>query len=251
MAPFHIRSGKPLHEITGATWSQVIADYLYRIMAEDVNVVAITPAMISGSKLEKIFHDFPNRAFDVGIAKNMQLLLRRAWLWQEKKPFLTMYSSFLQRAYDQINHDLARMDLGVVLGSIAPGWSGQTVRHIMEFLTRVSSNLSRIWSSLHLLRAKEAGWYLKQAFQKENGIHCIRYSKHIACDHLPFTRPAYPGQWQVMTDRHASNLLITYGYMVEEAVAFVETNDLDMDVVNARYLKPLDQPFLKAGLSKP
>ena len=245
VAPFHIRSGKPLHEITGATWSQVIADYLYRIMAEDVNVVAITPAMISGSKLEKIFHDFPNRAFDVGIAEEHAATFAAGLAVAGKKPFLTMYSSFLQRAYDQINHDLARMDLGVVLGIDRAGLvgaDGETHHGVFDpGILKPIPNLELFTPAT----AKEAGWYLKQAFQKENGIHCIRYSKHIACDHLPFTRPTYPGQWQVMTDRHASNLLITYGYMVEEAVAFVETNDLDMDVVNARYLKPLDQPFLK------
>lgn len=248
VSPFNIRSGKPIHEVKGATWSQVISDHLYKVMEEDANVVAITPAMISGSKLEKVFHDFPNRSFDVGIAEEHAATFAAGLAISGKKPFLTMYSSFLQRAYDQINHDLARMNLSVVLGIDRAGLvgaDGETHHGVFDpGILKPIPNLELFTPAT----AQEAGWYLKQAFKKENGVHCIRYSKHVACQTLPFKKPTYLGQWQVMTENKSNNLFITYGYMVEEATRFVQEQKLDLDVVNARYLKPLDLPFLKEAL---
>ena len=94
-------------------------------METDKNIVTITPAMINGSKLEKIFKDFPNRSIDTGITESFATTLACAIALNNKKVFLPIYSSFLQRAYDNINHDIARMNAHVVIGIDRAGLVGE------------------------------------------------------------------------------------------------------------------------------
>ena len=91
-------------------------------MKKDRDIVTITPAMINGSKLEEIFKEFPNRSIDTGITESFATTLACAISLNDKKVFLPIYSSFLQRAYDNINHDIARMNTHVIIG----------VRHTMS-----------------------------------------------------------------------------------------------------------------------
>lgn len=123
--PFDRQTGRFIQSSEALSYSQLIADEVYRHMRQDKDIVAITPAMISGSKMEKIFHDFKERAFDVGIAEEHACTFAAGLAISGKKPFLSIYSSFLQRAYDQLNHDIARMNLPVVLGIDRAGLVGR------------------------------------------------------------------------------------------------------------------------------
>ena len=86
--------------------SEVVSNTIYEFMESDKDLVTITPAMINGSKLEKIFSDFPKRSIDTGITESFATTLACSIALNNKKVFLPIYSSFLQRAYDNINHDI-------------------------------------------------------------------------------------------------------------------------------------------------
>ncbi len=96
------------------SWSEVISDSLIRLMNKDI--VVITPAMESGSKLTKFRQMFPNNFLDVGIAEEHALLLASGLSLEGKIPFVSIYSSFLQRGYDEILHDIARINNHVIIG---------------------------------------------------------------------------------------------------------------------------------------
>lgn len=87
-----------------------------------------------GSKLENFAKEFPDRMFDVGIAEQHATTMAAGLATQKMKPFLAIYSTFLQRAYDQVLHDVCRQNLNVFLLLIGRGWSVQMGKHIKVFL---------------------------------------------------------------------------------------------------------------------
>ena len=124
VAPFDYREGIRSKESSMISWSEVVARHIEKWMYEDQDIVTITPAMISDSCLRHIFDTFPDRAFDVGIAEEHAMTFAAGLSNAQKKPFITIYSSFLQRAYDQINHDIARMQLPCLIGVDRSGLVG-------------------------------------------------------------------------------------------------------------------------------
>ncbi len=97
---------------------------------EDGRIVAITPAMPVGSKLEGFAKEFPDRMFDVGIAEQHAATMAAAMAMQGMKPFLAIYSTFLQRAYDQVVHDICRQNANVFIELTVQDSLAQMERHI-------------------------------------------------------------------------------------------------------------------------
>ena len=123
--PYKIENGAFVKsEATGPAWSSLIAETVRKIAHENERVVTITPAMPVGSKLQGIQQDFPNRFFDVGIAEQHAATMAAGLATQNMKPFLAIYSTFLQRAYDQVLHDIARPNLNVFIGIDRAGLVG-------------------------------------------------------------------------------------------------------------------------------
>lgn len=107
------------------SWSRVISDAILEKMDKDNRIVTITPAMIGGSQLEKIFDKYPSRSFDVGIAEQHASMFAAGLALDGMHPFLSIYSTFSQRAYDQFNHDISRMNLPIVIGLDRAGLVGE------------------------------------------------------------------------------------------------------------------------------
>src|SRR5699024_9529122 len=115
--PYKIETGDFIKSAASApSWSGLIADTVLDIAKTDERVVAVTPAMPVGSKLEGFQKTYPNRFFDVGIAEQHATTMAAGLATQGMKPFLAIYSTFLQRAYDQALHDIARQNLNVMIG---------------------------------------------------------------------------------------------------------------------------------------
>lgn len=130
---------------TGPAWSSLIAESVRKCMREDERIVTITPAMPVGSKLEGIQRDFPQRFFDVGIAEQHAATMAAGLATQEMKPFLAIYSTFLQRAYDQVLHDIARPNLNVFIGIDRAGLvgaDGETHQGVFDIAFYVISRTS-------------------------------------------------------------------------------------------------------------
>lgn len=112
---FDIANGKPLAATNGIGFSDLAASYIYEILKKDPLAYLISPAMVYGSKLNRCFEDFKDRTIDVGISEEHAITFAAGLALKGFHPIISIYSTFLQRSYDELLHDLARMNLGVII----------------------------------------------------------------------------------------------------------------------------------------
>ncbi len=227
------------------SYSQIISETLVRLAKEDETICAITPAMIQGSKLEKFFALYPKRSFDTGIAEEHAATLAASLALNGLKPFISLYSSFLQRSYDQINHDIARMNCPVVIGIDRAGLVGEdgaTHHGVFDVgLLRAIPNLT-IASPKDAIEAQNL---LYTAF-KSNIPFAIRYPRGSAFyEELDKFKLIPVGSWEIFGDlKSAKGVIIANGPIVDRLVEKIQFNKLKIAIVNARYIKPLDTKML-------
>ena len=248
VSSFDPKSGKTLAQMPPqhASWSEVIAEALIEAAKQDERILALTPAMISGSKLNKFFSMFPERSFDCGIAEEHCVTLAAALAQSGMRPFVSVYSSFMQRAYDQIQQDAARMDLPVVFGIDRCGLvgeDGETHHGVFDI------SMLRAIPNLILSQPKdsrEAQALLKTAFA-QNHPFAIRYPRGSVKFQFDREIQAIPvGSWTIHETTSKDRIvLISYGSDVDKMIAKAEVNQLPVSVVNARFFKPLDEQMLQ------
>lgn len=224
--------------------SEIVSKTVHEFMETDENLVTITPAMISGSKLEQIFTDFPNRSIDTGITESFATTLACAISLNNKKVFLPIYSSFLQRAYDNINHDIARMNAHVVIGidrAGIVGEDGDTHHGIFDisFLNSIPNLVICMGKDSEEIRN-----LLYTGFYKQSKPFCIRYERSS----LPFSKTPFKeipvGTWEYLQKiEKCQNTIISYGTDVSKI--YEEFKDKKVNIINARYIKPIDKECLK------
>ena len=228
------------------SWSEIIARTLVQLAYDDKDIVAITPAMLTGSKLDVFEKRFPNRIFDTGIAEEHATTFAAGLAATGKKPFLSLYSTFLQRSYDQINHDIARMSLPVVIGVDRAGIVGEDgPTHQGVFDISLLNNIP----NMTIVQPKdmvEAQNLLFSSFQYKSPV-AIRYprgsSYFKAVEQFELIKKA---TWtKVYWPEKVEAVLIAYGPDVDKFVARIEANKFNYGVINARFIKPLDQEMLK------
>ncbi len=228
------------------SWSQVISETLVRLAKTNPKIVAITPAMTQGSKLENFFTAYPDRSFDCGIAEEHAATFAAGLAVAGYRPFISLYSTFLQRSYDQINHDITRMDLPVVIGidrSGLVGEDGPTHHGIFDV------GILRPLPNLIIAQPKdafEAQNLLYTAFEQAHPF-ALRYPRGNAIfkENTTFT-PIEIGTWTSDKPIEESKLaVITYGPDVDKVSQKAEINHLNISVINARFIKPLDVDMLQ------
>lgn len=249
VGPFEPRTGTMLSKTNEGykSWSEVISDTLIRLAKTNEDIVAITPAMISGSKLGKFFEQFPQRSFDCGIAEEHAMTFAAGLAASKKRPFISIYSSFLQRAYDQINHDVARMKLPVVIGIDRCGLVGEDGEtHHGVFDIALLRNLP----SMILAQPKdatEAQQMLYTAFAQDEAPFALRYPRgSVRYEEVKEWKPIVIGSWESISVHGGKDaIVITYGSDVDKVVRKAEVNELSIEVINARFFKPLDEDLLE------
>lgn len=246
VAPFDPNSGKPLAALPAGhcSWSEAIARILCDLARDDRDIVAITPAMKAGAKLDGFAREFPQRFFDCGIAEEHAMTFAAGLAASSKRPFISVYSSFLQRAYDQINHDVARMKLPVVIGIDRCGLVGEDgeTHHGVFDITMLHAIPNLIMAQPK--DVQEARALMKTAFSCAQPF-CIRYPRGS----VPYTKeegePAPVGTWtRWAPQREARVCVISYGSDIDRIISKVRANDMPVEIVNARYFKPLDEAML-------
>lgn len=241
-------SGKSLTMLpTGhLSWSEVISNTLMRLAADNEDIVAITPAMIGGSKLQNFFDAYPDRSFDCGIAEEHAMTFAASLALNGKRPFLSIYSSFLQRAYDQVSHDVARMHLPVVIGIDRAGLvgeDGETHHGVFDIA------MLRPLPNMVIAQPKdsnEAQAMLALAFHQDSPF-AIRYPR----GNVPFTPINLDacdmkiGTWTIWESEEPSKVIvISYGPDVDRIIAKAKVNNKHITIVNARFFKPIDEDML-------
>ena len=251
VGPFEIETGKMLgSKDNKVSWSDVITKHLIKIAKNDKKIVAITPAMANGSKLNAFKEMYPKRFIDVGIAEEHALVLANAFALEGEKPFVAIYSTFLQRGYDEIQQDIARMQGHVVIGidrAGIVGEDGETHQGIYDIaLLNNIPNLIIMAPS----DSKMAGKMLYTAFNQDLPV-AIRYSKgKIEYQDIKYEKIEI-GKWKVssyLEKRSCDGYLISYGDFFREALAIEEAlrkKNIYLQVINAMFIKPMDERILK------
>lgn len=227
------------------SYSQIISETLVRLAKEDETICALTPAMIQGSKLEKFFALYPKRSFDCGIAEEHAMTLAASLSLSGMKPFISIYSSFIQRAYDQVNHDVARMNCPVVIGidrSGLVGEDGPTHHGVFDV------GLLRAIPNMVIAMPKDAIEVQNMVYSafKSNQPYAIRYPRGSALfEEVDSFKLIHQGEWELFGNlKEAKGILIANGPIVDKFIERINFNKLKVCVVNARFIKPLDEKML-------
>ena len=246
VSPFNVRSGELLKQLPEnvVSWSQWISDTVLKLAQDNDDIIAITPAMITGSKLENFQKKFPKRLIDCGIAEDHAAILANGLACAGKRPFLAIYSSFLQRAYDPINHDICRMDLPVVIGIDRAGLVGEDgATHHGCFDIQLLRSLPNMILS-QPKDAQEAQNLLYTAFLQKHPF-AIRYPRGNIEKTDAEMEEIEIGSWsEYQTSDQVELYVIAYGGDVDAIYSKAKVNHLKIAVINARFLKPLDTIML-------
>ncbi|WP_017186563.1 1-deoxy-D-xylulose-5-phosphate synthase [Alkalibacillus haloalkaliphilus] len=250
VGPYKIESGESVKKSSGGPgWSKVVSDTLMQVADHDEEVVAITPAMTVGSKLEDFKSKFPDRLFDVGIAEQHATTVAGGLATQGMKPFLSIYSTFLQRGFDQVVHDVCRQNLNVAFGIDRAGLvgaDGETHQGVFDIsFLRHLPNMTIMMPK----DAQECQDMVYTSLNHQDGPIAVRYPRGNAKDHpVEGQYEMVPvGTWEVLKEGN-DLVILTFGTMIEramEAAANLEKEDISVRVVNARFIKPLDANMLR------
>ena len=248
--PFCIETGEKISKNDNLiTWSEVISNHLIELTRKYKKINVITPAMAGGSKLLKYKELFPNNFLDVGIAEEHALVLANGMSIGGLIPIVTIYSTFLQRGYDEVLHDICRMNTHVIIGIDRcgiVGEDGETHNGVFDlsFLLPIPNIVIATPKD-----SIEAGNLLYTAINN-NKPFCIRYSK----DKLEYNKKDYKmikiGSWEKLTEGKDA-VLISYGYLLNKAILVKDKlkDKIDISIVNARFQKPIDEDMFKELLN--
>jgi 1-deoxy-D-xylulose-5-phosphate synthase len=242
--PGKFNPAEGLKSSTGAkpTYSQIFGDWLCDMAAQDARVVAITPAMREGSGMVKYSELFPERYFDVGIAEQHAVTFAAGVACEGMRPVLAIYSTFLQRGYDQLIHDVAIQNLPVLFaldrGGLVGG-DGATHNGAFDYAyLRTVPNLTLMAPS----DADECRQMLYTGIQ-HNGPSSVRYPRGAALGEAKKEMKAIPlGKGEVRRSGKRVAIL-AFGAMLKPALEAGEA--LDATVVNMRFVKPLDLALIE------
>ncbi len=244
--PFDVETGLPLSPKTKSSYTDVFSTVMCKLGDRDQNIVAITAAMPDGTGLKRFRNLYPDRFFDVGIAEEHAVTFAAGLAAGGMCPVVAIYSSFLQRAYDQILHDVCIQNLHVIFAIDRAGLvgsDGETHQGIFDL-----SYLSSI-PNMHIMAPKNK-WELSDmlkfavAFQ---GPIALRYPRGEAYDELrEYREPIQFGkaEW-IYHERGIA--LVAVGSMVKTALAVRGTltqKGFACSVINARFVKPVDTEIL-------
>jgi len=244
--PFDIATGKLKKEKIYPSYTDVFSKELCLLAEKDPRIVAVTAAMTDGTGLKRFQKQYPNRFFDVGIAEQHAVTSAAGMAAAGLKPVVAVYSSFLQRGYDQIVHDVCLQNLPVVFAIDRAGLvgsDGETHQGIFDlsYLTSIP-NMS--------VMAPKNLWELRQelAFAMNyDGPIAIRYPRGVAYRGLKeFDAPIEYGKGEMIYEGEGIALLAV-GSMVSTAEHIREklrNEGLDAALANARFVKPLDYELI-------
>ncbi len=247
--PFDVRTGLPRKEKQGETYTDVFSQVMMELAQTHPELVAVTAAMPDGTGLTPFGKAYPRRFFDVGIAEQHGVTFAAGMAAGGLRPVVAVYSSFLQRAYDQILHDVCIQNLPVIFAVDRAGLvgsDGETHQGIFDL-----SYLSEI-PNMTIIAPKNK-YELKEAFRHAitlNGPAAIRYPRGLASEGLAeYHAPFIYGKSELI---HSGSEIafLAVGSMAETAWQVKERlrteRGIDATLVNVRFVKPLDTVILDA-----
>lgn len=243
VTPFNVKTGvsdkKPGNRVS---YTNIFSDWINRAASKNSNFVAITPAMREGSGLVEFENNYPDRFFDVGIAEQHSLTLAAGLAVGGLKPIVAIYSTFLQRAYDQLIHDINLQNLNVMFAIDRAGLvgaDGETHHGIYDIsFMRILPNIVLMTPS----NEEEMQLMLNTGLNYK-GISAVRYprgntngSKKISCDDLLTI-----GKSKIINEGQSIAILV-FGVLLNNVIDISEK--LSLTLVDMRFAKPLDHEVI-------
>jgi len=243
VGPFDKETGTFTKKDSSPSATAVFSEALYNLALKDEKVVGVTAAMPSGTGIDKLMAEFPNRFWDVAIAEQHAVTSMAAMAKDGFKPFVTIYSTFLQRGFDQIIHDVCLMNLGVtfaidragIVGADGETHQGQFDISFLRFLPNMTLVAPRDSRTLEL----------SLKFGANLGSPCaIRYPRG-ALKELPYpSTPFIYGKGEILKAGSSSIAFLGYGAGVSRGNDTANLLDIDITIVDLRFVKPLDKELL-------
>lgn len=244
VTPFNLKTGLVSGKKAATpTYTEVFSTWLCDMAALDQRLVGITPAMREGSGLVKFAEQYPERYFDVGIAEQHAVTLAAGLACEGLKPVVAIYSTFLQRAYDQLIHDVAIQNLPVVfaidraglVGADGPTHSGN---YDLSYLRCIPNMI--VMAPAH---EDECRQMLFTAFQQDAPC-AVRYPRGKGIGILPNKemQALEIGKGEILREGHSGIAILLFGSLLGEAQQAAE--NLDASLLNMRFVKPLDESLI-------
>src|SRR5215212_5728014 len=250
--PFDLKTGTAVKSSGSSAplYTAVFGQAMCELMARDPKVVALTAAMPDGTGIDKVLEKFPERAYDVGIAEQHCVTFAAGMSTEGLKPVCTIYSTFLQRAFDQIVHDVCLQNLNVkfcmdragIVGGDGPTHHGLLdiayLRGVPHMVVMAPKDEGEMRDMLHTMAAHEGPAAMR--YPRGNGV---------GADLKREPRILEVGKAEILRDGGGEVAIVAYGSMVHPAVKAAEQlakDGVEATVVNARFVKPLDAGLLLA-----
>lgn len=254
VSPFYLKTGKNRSKKKGSSYTDVFSKSLTKLGRENNKIIAISAAMLNGTGSESFKEEFPERFVDVGIAEEHGVTFAAGLAKSGMRPIVAIYSTFLQRAYDQILHDVCIDNLPVIFAvdrAGIVGKDGETHQGIFDL-----SFLSHM-PNMTVMAPKNKFELEAMLFfaSKHMGPIAIRYPRGNAYEGLEeFTQVIEYGKSEILYEEQDSIILIlAIGSMVENAVevhSMLKITGIKSTVVNVRFISPLDEELLHSYTKK-
>ncbi len=243
IGPFDVTSGKPVSSNGSISYTEVFGNTVCKMAAEDDKIVAISAAMVSGTGLKKFSSEFPDRFFDVGIAEQHAVTFAAGLASEGLRPVVAIYSTFLQRALDQIVHDICIPNLPVTLAidrAGVVGDDGPTHHGVFDF------SFLRFIPNMVIMAPKDEEELQHMLFTSvyHNGPSTVRYPRGSG-NAVPLSKTLRKipiGKGEVLCEGE-DILLLPIGNRISaalEAAEGLKKVGIHATVINPRFLKPLD-----------
>lgn len=253
VSPFNVITGENLKKSSVPSYSKVFGDKICDIAEKNENVVAITAAMTDGTGLTGFAKKFPDRIFDAGIAEQHAVTMAAGLAVNGIVPVVALYSSFLQRAYDQVIHDVALQNLHVVLAIDRAGLvgnDGETHQGTFDeaFLTQIP-NMTVMAPSDY----REFENMIEFAVNEYDGPIAVRYPRGSSKGHIDKSDTKIEKGRGIVVAAGKDITIAASGKMVATAMKVKEilkNVGMDAEVLNLRFIKPLDENMILKSVNK-
>ncbi|MBU0721315.1 1-deoxy-D-xylulose-5-phosphate synthase [bacterium] len=245
VGPFDLDSGNASKKSSIKSATQIYTEALMHLAKQNDKIVGATAAMPSGTGLSELMEMYPDRFWDVAIAEQHAVTSMAALAKEGFKPFCTIYSTFLQRGYDQVIHDTCLMDLPVVFAldrAGIVGEDGETHQGVFDI-----SFLRAVPNMTLFAPRDENSFHQAMAFAAKYQHPCsLRYPRgSFTQTSLPESTPFELAKSQLLLLNEGDTLLIGYGNGVGRAYETSKLLDKDVSILDLRFVKPLDEEMLK------
>ena len=230
-------------------YQDIFGEWIVDMASSDKNLIGITPAMREGSGLVKFSEEFPDRYFDVAIAEQHSVTFAAGLACEKKKPVVAIYSTFLQRAYDQLIHDVAVQNLDIMFALDRAGLVGEdgpthSGNYDIAYLRCIPNMMICTPSDENETRHLLTTAYLHK------GPSSVRYPRGIGSNVKVDNslEPLEIGKAKLITDENSKAVILNFGSLIEEAKKVA--HKLKLTLIDMRFVKPLDEKILVEYLSK-